>query len=1291
MEPSRFHVFSMLLLMLLLGVSQQTFAGKSVNGNTTTWTFPNTNANQAWYNGWSYNFGNDFASSTDGELTDLLLKGYITCRRGSVTLTANNNANHTVDAGIKIPAPYGATVKVTGYCYAARTPQWNGVTELSGNGTFSNSWAEVTATCTSIDGYISIVNNNDRDIQISKIEVIENTDLPIISFTQTGPFTYNLVNLGFEEPALVHSLYGHTLIINPNAAAGSRVKLDGNYINESDQTYVRFSSSNEKIAKIGNAATGDLMFINTGWVTITATVTDANYSSYTASYNVLVMANDAQWVVEGNRCYFPTTNPNTGTQNIGKLLDRTVKSVPFMEMQFGDASNTNCTLVKEEDGMLTATVIDENGWRQLWWRGSNGEDNSGSPIIPYQGSFYIFKPEVNGNLKVKGVLSGNTAQLVDAYNNYSVVGTILESESGQEKSFSVQGGHTYYLYGNVPSTNGGGWGHYRLSEFTFEHNFKFAARSVTVPHGTTSYAGMLVPGASNVTYTAEAKGDITSFNFNSSTGEITNITGDGGAIVVTCTDNASGAKVSYVLTVAYETHRWDFTTGHMESISAIKQNTDDWAITYKVREYDGTTRALTYLNAPVLVASTNVEGDNALWLDETAGLVITSTTGKSFGTTVSVPDAEGVTSDDPEVKDAALKTMLNYGPEMATGEALFMDVEAGTVVTIPNLKAGQYVMIRADRHGAGQGDLVTVTNVTDLEGTDMDGKQFYAGSGPMHRQGNHEFIVKEDGSVTFTVSDTNWLDFYYIEVGNEFIDTDLRFVQSPTTYAFRTGGSAGASFSTSYGTMHQTSSNTLEYSIKAGSCTGTITTSNTTVTDAGDGTYTFSSTGHGTFVLVQKGKNQSNNYVLDMQETLIKVFEYDYPTATYPHSWDFENISTVTGNTTAADMAADAALTTDKYWTAGSSGNYSLIADNPNNMYGSLVTNNGTSSKVIAEAEGLGLLQNTFTDASNSQIVFSTANDGLQLSGAEHTLVIPAVPLGYTVYIKADVTGSLKRDDSDLSADSNYGDAYVIEGDGSDIELKATNVLFKQIGVTTINDRNAQAAYDNYFTDCQAAELRYELTGMITGNDLTAYYVDATDIGEEGSAYEQGANTINLTPLAVCESGEGTIIKASNTQNGIPLFVRDVNTPVTSHSTMLVGVLTSTTVTATDGDYRNYAFTNLAGKVDESGNPIETFGTVPLGFYRAIASSTLGAHKCYLHLPKSLVDSSNSGSTSAPAYMFINFLDDDTTTAIGQLPMTEGSTERNDSYYYTLDGVRHQGVPTAKGLYIVNGKKVYVK
>ena len=378
MEPSRFHVFSMLLLMLLLGVSQQTFAGKSVNGNTTTWTFPNTNANQAWYNGWSYNFGNDFASSTDGELTDLLLKGYITCRRGSVTLTANNNANHTVDAGIKIPAPYGATVKVTGYCYAARTPQWNGVTDLSGNGTFSNSWAEVTATCTSIDGYISIVNNNDRDIQISKIEVIENTDLPIISFTQTGPFTYNLVDLGFEEPALVHSLYGHTLIINPNAAAGSRVKLDGNYINESDQTYVRFSSSNEKIAKIGNAATGDLMFINTGWVTITATVTDANYSSYTASYNVLVMANDAQWVVEGNRCYFPTTNPNDYESGYPVLQTE--------EYQYRVLTTSNTATFQDQYGDHSVRVLaGQEAFQKYYWLQYQYATNL-NPDIPYVNS-----------------------------------------------------------------------------------------------------------------------------------------------------------------------------------------------------------------------------------------------------------------------------------------------------------------------------------------------------------------------------------------------------------------------------------------------------------------------------------------------------------------------------------------------------------------------------------------------------------------------------------------------------------------------------------------------------------------------------------------------------------------------------------------------------------------------------------------------------------------------------------------------------------------------------------------
>ena len=55
----------------------------------------------------------------------------------------------------------------------------------------------------------------------------------------------------------------------------------------------------------------------------------------------------------------------------------------------------------------------------------------------------------------------------------------------------------------------------------------------------------------------------------------------------------------------------------------------------------------------------------------------------------------------------------------------------------------------------------------------------------------------------------------------------------------------------------------------------------------------------------------------------------------------------------------------------------------------------------------------------------------------------------------------------------------------------------------------------------------------------------------------------------------------------------------------------------------------------------------------------------------------------------IDFGDDDNTTGI--ISTTNYTNYTNSDAWFTLDGRRLQGQPTAKGLYIVNGKKVIVK
>jgi hypothetical protein len=86
-------------------------------------------------------------------------------------------------------------------------------------------------------------------------------------------------------------------------------------------------------------------------------------------------------------------------------------------------------------------------------------------------------------------------------------------------------------------------------------------------------------------------------------------------------------------------------------------------------------------------------------------------------------------------------------------------------------------------------------------------------------------------------------------------------------------------------------------------------------------------------------------------------------------------------------------------------------------------------------------------------------------------------------------------------------------------------------------------------------------------------------------------------------------------------------------------------------------------------------------FVRA-TGGTLPANRCYIARPTSV--------SSAPANLSISGIDDNTTgiTMEGGRGKTE---ELFSSDWYTVNGVKLDGMPTKKGIYINNGRKVIIK
>ena len=88
-------------------------------------------------------------------------------------------------------------------------------------------------------------------------------------------------------------------------------------------------------------------------------------------------------------------------------------------------------------------------------------------------------------------------------------------------------------------------------------------------------------------------------------------------------------------------------------------------------------------------------------------------------------------------------------------------------------------------------------------------------------------------------------------------------------------------------------------------------------------------------------------------------------------------------------------------------------------------------------------------------------------------------------------------------------------------------------------------------------------------------------------------------------------------------------------------------------------------------------------FVRA-TGGTLPANRCYIARPTSVSPS------PAPAYLSISGIDDSTTG----ITMEEGNGKTEELFspnWYTMDGVKLNGMPTKKGIYLNNGRKVIIK
>lgn len=635
----------------------------------------------------------------------------------------------------------------------------------------------------------------------------------------------------------------------------------------------------------------------------------------------------------------------------------------------------------------------------------------------------------------------------------------------------------------------------------------FGNNSPSIAYGTTEYEQGVIEAqdASSSSYVKYSLGTAVGVTaqIDATTGKLTNISGSG-AIQVIAKSNNSDLEAEYVLTVGCDPSKkkvWDFysdpltltpkgllgdtpqaigdaTTTTAESADYDKNN---WKYKYKSYKYeDG---KLTYFKEPLYAYAFPVDGDNALLIQETAGLQFTC-------------DAE------------------KFGIQNRADDMHYRNVKfaGGSTLTIPQLKKNQYVMIYWDPYAGGEGKsgaTFTATNVMDLEGREVNKTFVTTGiasdwhnpsdGGGAEPWGATSFQVKEDGDVTFTIADNGWNDIVKIVVDNTY-DTPFRIATNNYVAGKGFQGKkicsanhnnmllAGEGFRVS-GYPQETrsmSAATPDFEIRHGadlverediverSNRGTLYNLIKLTAKAGmHGNVLVTQTVYG-YVLNDAGEvDASTRYAFEKSEAWLVVG--DVTQQTYPHTWDFTKYNCnwkneSDGNTKATQIERSGCYTSGDWGDGNNTGNGFGVQsvsgywsgsnhwkdglypdvnvsapniDKPLFANGSELSYKGNSLK---ETAGLGIILSdnnltggAITETDNANIVTANSNINfgedtwgttcLTLSG-DDAIKIPSVNAGMYIFLHCN-----QAEGSNISVTSSAGDNAIQQGWENNNEL----------------------------------------------------------------------------------------------------------------------------------------------------------------------------------------------------------------------------------------------------------------
>ena len=309
----------------------------------------------------------------------------------------------------------------------------------------------------------------------------------------------------------------------------------------------------------------------------------------------------------------------------------------------------------------------------------------------------------------------------------------------------------------------------------------------------------------------------------------------------------------------------------------------------------------------------------------------------------------------------------------------------------------------------------------------------------------------------------------------------------------------------------------------------------------------------------------------------------------------------------------------------------------------------------------------------NSTITITSKNDGIKIDRVEFNLNYKGNSFDASL-LSAD-NGTLSVSGNTLTVTSINSSSVTItstanmsKGCGTDqvtIYGTGTVTVDKTLTLTSTGDANVKtftmpSSNVTISAEFELAPINLTANEGATGEYWATFFSNASNYqapeGTQVFKVNLTGTAIEMTEITdrIVKSGQGVVLK--KTASGSITM-----TPTSSNSS---------------DDYSGNSLTGTMTNITNPGNAyvLNYKAATGAGFYKLSASGTIGANKAYLTY--------SGGGSSAPS--FFGF--DGNTTSINEV---RGKMEDVSGEYYDLQG-RRVSQP-AKGLYIVNGKKVVIK